>query len=123
MRATTTRLLLLSAAAALVAPGCGSSNEVPVSGRLLKGGVPYRPPEGQKVGVTLYAVEVLDARGARVPGGDEPYAAQVRPADGTFVVPGREGRGIPPGSYRVAIVQTRTREALNAPDAPRGNRL
>ena len=33
--------------------------------------------------------------------------------DGSFTVPGREGYGIPPGKYRIALVETLRREALD----------
>ena len=33
--------------------------------------------------------------------------------DGSFTVPGREGHGIRPGKYRIAVVETLRREALD----------
>jgi hypothetical protein len=79
---------------ALLQPlGCGGPKTVWITGKVVKGEAPYTPPDGQSIGVTFYA---LDA-------GKEPYSAEFNPADATFRVPGRDGRGIPPGKYRVAV--------------------
>jgi hypothetical protein len=91
-----------------------------VTGALLKGGTPYKAPQGQTLGLTFYALEVADADGKKVPAHNQPYPAVVSPDDGTFRVPGPEGRGIPPGKYRVALVRKLTRESLEAGPAPRG---
>jgi hypothetical protein len=44
----------------------------------------------------------------------EPFMAELDQASGTFSVPGKEGRGIPPGKYRIAVTQKMTREAFDA---------
>lgn len=115
-RPTPPALALLAAplVLALAGPGCGSSDAVRVGGKLLKGGNPYTPPSGQRIGVTFYAVEAKDAAGKAVPAG-EPYPAQFNPADGTFTVPGPDGRGIPRGKYRVAISRQKGRGTVEAP--------
>ncbi len=46
--------------------------------------------------------------------------------DGSFTVPGREGNGIPPGKYRIALVETYLRETVDqikkASKPPRGQK-
>lgn len=105
--------------AAWALAGCGSSNTVQVSGTLLKSGAPYAAPQGQKLGVTLYAMDVKDATGGAVTA-NEPFPAEFNPSDSTFRVPGPEGLGIPPGKYRVAVIQQATREALERTQPKRG---
>lgn len=101
--------------ASLTAPGCGSSDNVWISGKLLKGGVAYAPPGGQRVGLTLHAVE-----GPSAVASGTSYPARYIPEDGTFDVPGPDGQGIPPGKYRVAISQKMKRDSLPSPRQPRG---
>jgi hypothetical protein len=59
--------------------------------------------------VTLHVVDAKDAAGNAVPA-EEPFQAYYDPKDGTFVVPGPDGYGIPPGKYRISIFQGLTRE-------------
>jgi hypothetical protein len=108
-----TRWVTLSAPllSAALLTGCGSSGSVKVTGRLLQGGAPYAVPDGQRIGLTLHAIEARDGSGKLV-AGNEPFPAQVNPADGTFRVPGPEGYGVPPGKYRLALVRKLTRESL-----------
>ncbi len=108
-------------AAALMIPfaaasGCGSSDAVWVTGKLVKGGGVYSPPAGQTVTVTFLSMGGTDAAGKSSQGGD-PYQAQYDPTSGTFEVPGPDGRGIPPGKYRVAVTQKLEREAFDAEKA------
>jgi hypothetical protein len=108
-------LLLVPLAAS---PGCGGrGNTVWVTGKLLKGGAQYVPPKDQVVYVTFVALEVKDESGKTVQSG-EAYAANLDQAKGTFSVPGPEGRGIPPGKYRIAVTQKMEREAFNAAKPP-----
>jgi hypothetical protein len=94
-------------------PGCGSGNNIWVTGKLLKGGTQYSPPKDQLVSVTFVALEVQDESGKTVKSG-EPYLAELDQSSGTFSVPGPERQGIPPGKYRVAVTQRLTREAFGA---------
>ena len=103
---------LLIVLAAFATPGCGGGNQVKVSGKLLKGGAKYVPPEGQRIRMTLIAIEAKDAAGKPVAG--EPFVATLDPDGESFTVPGREGYGIHPGKYRIAVTQRMTREALEA---------
>jgi hypothetical protein len=89
--------------------GCGNSNAIKVSGKLLRGGQPYVPPAGQRVVVTLYVIDAKDASGKALPA-QEPFQSYYDPKDGTFVVPGPDGYGVPPGKYRISIFQGLTRE-------------
>jgi hypothetical protein len=108
-----------SAFALLIAPlfalsGCGErDNSNWVTGKLLKGGAKYVPPKGQLVSVTFIGLEIQDSSGKKIQGG-EPFSAEVDQENGTFSVPGRDRRGIPPGKYRVAVTQKMTREAFAA---------
>jgi hypothetical protein len=102
-------VLILLVALALACFGCGNSNAIKVTGKLLQAGQPYVPPAGQRVVVTLYVVDVKDASGKRIPA-QEPFHGYYDPKDGTFVVPGPDGHGIPPGKYRISIFQGLTRE-------------
>jgi len=99
----------------VVLSGCGGSGEpvVWVTGKLLKGGAKYEPPADQQVTMMFVAMEIENAEGKVVPS-TEPYLAHYDGANGTFKVPGKDGSGIPPGKYRVAITLKLKREALNA---------
>jgi hypothetical protein len=105
--------------ALLIAPlatisGCGGSgNNVWVTGKLLKGGAKYVPPQGQFVNVTFVGLEIQDDSG-KVVQSAEPFQADLDQENGTFSVPGTEGRGIPPGRYRVAVTQKMSRETFDA---------
>jgi hypothetical protein len=100
-----------SGLAALVvfwAVGCGGSDgRVPVSGRLLDGGRPFRF-EASKV--------KLPPGATGLPPGTSPVQITFIPADGgdsagavvdvtawTFQVPGPDGKGLRPGKYKVAL--------------------
>ena len=89
---------------ALAMPGCGSSNEVWVTCEILRYGKPYTVPETQSLQVTFYAMEVTDQNGKTTPSNEPCAAASI--GDGKFEVPGPGGRGIPPGKYRVSVIQT-----------------
>jgi len=94
--------------------GCGErTNTVWITGKLLKGGAKYVPPDGQTVSVTLVGLEVQDASGKPVQSGEQ-FWAEVDHTNGTFTVSGNLGQGIPPGRYRVAVTQKMTREAFHA---------
>jgi hypothetical protein len=104
--------------------GCGSGDNIWVTGVLLKGGEMYKPPEGRKL--ALYFCPMKDEKSGKLPGDVE--MANYDPRDGSFTVPGREGNGIPPGKYRIAVVETLRREELdklkvkNASKSKRGSK-
>jgi hypothetical protein len=60
-------------------------------------------PDGQVLQVTFHTIEAKDESGKAIPG-DEPYSAAPS-NDGRYEVLGRDGRGIPPGKYRISIIQ------------------
>jgi hypothetical protein len=97
----------------LALPGCGGGNNIWVTGKLLKGGAVYVPPEGQNVYITLVAMETKDAAGKPMPPGDT-YVANLDRKTGAFTVPGRDGWGVPPGKYRIAVTQKMSRETFDA---------
>jgi hypothetical protein len=96
------------------APGCGSSTDrIRVGGRILERGAAFACPPDRTLGLTLIAMDVKDGPGKGVAAG-EPYPAAVDPTDATFVVPGPDGSGIPPGRYRVALILKPTPAAVLA---------
>jgi hypothetical protein len=113
MTRTFASLLLLIAGVMLISGCGGSSNAVWVKGKLLKGGARYAPPEGHLVSVTFVAMEIQDRAGKTLKS-NEPFEADYKDEDGSFTVPGQEGRGIPPGKYRIAVTQKMLREAFEA---------
>ena len=93
--------------------GCGSSDLVWVDGRLLKGGAPYKPPEGHQVAVTFVGMEIEGPAGT-VLKRPEPFVADYEDETASFTVPGRDGQGIPRGKYRIAVTQRMSRESFDA---------
>jgi hypothetical protein len=78
----------------LTASGCGSSDTVRVSGTLVKSGNPIHLEEDHWVQMSLVPMDSAST--------GEWFPANVE-KDGSFDVPGKEGNGIPPGKYRVAV--------------------
>jgi hypothetical protein len=89
--------------------GCGSGETIWVKGVLQKEGQVYKPSEGRKVALYFYPIKD-ETSGAT---NSEVEMADYDPKDGSFTVPGREGYGIAPGKYRIAIVETLRREELD----------
>jgi hypothetical protein len=83
--------------AGLLAAGCNGPVLLKTKGRLLKNGAPVIPHEGELVHVIFVPVTEGDQR-AR-----DYFAAEFHAADGTFQVAGKDGRGMPPGKYRVWV--------------------
>jgi hypothetical protein len=85
----------------VVVAGCSSGPRlVTVKGQLLYNKKPLPVSEKMGVSVTFIAVDA----------GENPAMFSADPAafnheDSTFVITGREGRGIPVGKYRIAISQ------------------
>ena len=95
--------------------GCGSGDNIWVKGVLQKGGEMYKPPEGRKL--ALYFCP-MQARRRASPPATSKWRIMIRGMV-SFTVPGREGYGIPPGKYRIAVVETIRREALDKLKKPR----
>ena len=102
-------LAAVSMLLAFLSSGCGRSNDIPVSGKLVKGGKPYTPPAGQRIVLTFYVMDAKDADGTPLPA-DQAFVTSFDQTTGTFQVPGANGSGIPPGKYRIGIFQGLTRE-------------
>ncbi|MDB5309476.1 MAG: hypothetical protein JWO38_3678 [Gemmataceae bacterium] len=85
-----------AAALCLLAVGCGDGM-LRTQGRLVKNGQPFLPQTGEVVQILFVPI---------FPDGKLPtdyYAAEVDQAAGTFRPAGKNGKGMPPGKYRVAI--------------------
>jgi hypothetical protein len=83
----------------LLLAGCGTGGKpaVGVSGRILDHTRPYvAPAQNLPPGDKGLRVTFINADAAQ-------YPAVVDPTEGSFTVPGDEGRGIPPGTYRIAV--------------------
>jgi hypothetical protein len=89
--------------------GCGGGDQIWVTGVLQKGGDMYQPPEGRDL--ALYFCPVKDD--ASSDPSREKEMADYNIKDGSFTVPGNEGQGIRPGKYRIAVVETLRREAID----------
>jgi hypothetical protein len=90
-------------------PGCGGGEHIWVTGVLLKGGQMYKPPEGRKLAIYFHPIK--DGTSDKSSG--EMEMADYDSRDGSFTVPGREGYGILPGKYRIAVVETYRRETVD----------
>jgi hypothetical protein len=95
-----------------MAAGCGSSSGVWVQGKVTKGGAKYAVPADQRLGLTLHSTEPTKDGERTIPAGKS-YMAVFNAEDDTFTVPGPDGRGIPPGKYRVSVTQKLQREAVD----------
>jgi hypothetical protein len=85
--------------------GCGSGR-MQTKGRLLKNGAPYLPAQGEIIRVMF--VPIPDG----VHRVTDFHAAIFDPEDGTFYAAARDGQGIPPGKYRIAIEHLRNKADL-----------
>jgi hypothetical protein len=87
----------LAALGLLVLAGCGGDGRLTTRGRLVKGGAPFTVPEEEYVRVTFFPI-TADGKPPK-----NTYASTYNGADGTFRAHGPDGKGIPPGKYRIAI--------------------
>jgi hypothetical protein len=86
--------------------GCGGDARLNAKGRVVKGGQAYTVPADDYVRVTFYQ---LTPDGTT---GKNSYAATYNNADGTFRAIGPDGKGIPPGKYRICVEHQRKRSDL-----------
>jgi hypothetical protein len=98
------RVLLPGVLVGLCVLGCGSHGPFNAKGRVLKGGKPFEL--GENEGLRIFFVP-LDPPA----GGYDSFAAEFH-KDGTFVVKGKDGRGLPPGKYRVTLQHMKNKEDL-----------
>ena len=92
--------------AVLLAAGCGGSGKLQTKGRLLKDGAPLVPAEDEIVRILFVP---LPEGGARV---TDFYVATFNRTDGTFQAAGNDGKGMPPGKYRIAIEHLKDKKDL-----------
>jgi len=104
IRANKILLLLLCA---LIVSGCGGvDRKLKAKGKVVKGGVPFTVPEEEYVRVTFYPIPEDGGRAKNS------YVAAYDRTDGNFTVVGPDGKGLPPGKYRVAVEHERKRKDL-----------
>jgi hypothetical protein len=89
-------LIVLALFVAGTATGCGP-RMLKTKGKVVKGDQPFLPGKGEFVRVTF--VPIFED-GRRV---EDAYTAQVNQKKGTFVVYGKDGKGMPPGKYKVVV--------------------
>jgi hypothetical protein len=90
-------LMLMGLTLCVVLSACsGGPRLVKVSGKLTNHDKPYQVVQGEMRPIITFVP--MDPKGAY----DKP-AAEFNTTDGTFIVPGRERRGVPEGKYRIAI--------------------
>jgi hypothetical protein len=95
----------LAAGLCLLAAGCGGDGKLRTRGRLVKGGQPLLPKEGETVRVTFVPI-LADGK----PPADH-YHAVFNRDDATFQSAGKDKKGMPPGKYRVAVEYKRQKRA------------
>jgi hypothetical protein len=81
---------------ALFVSGCGGDGRINARGRLLKGGEPFPLKEDEGMRIIFVPAET---------GGQtyDSFLAVYKKEDGSFKVAGKDGKGLPPGKYRIAI--------------------
>jgi hypothetical protein len=109
------RLAILIAAFTVV--GCGGSQQFTTRGVILKDGAPLKVNEGEFVRVMFVP---LPEDGSKA---QDFYVATFNAADSSFEAKGKDGKGIPPGKYRVSLEYMKNRkdawngafDAVNSP--------
>jgi hypothetical protein len=86
----------------LLLAGCGSST-IKQKGRIVKGGQPFQTDEGS--GLRLF-FEPIEPSGTTY----DAFVAEYNRDDGTFVVKGKDGKGLPPGKYRITLQMMKNKE-------------
>jgi hypothetical protein len=97
--------LTAALAAALLAAGC-SRGTFNTRGTVLKDGQPIKVTEDQALRILLVPMPE---------DGSQPkdyYVAEFQASDSTFRVRGKDGKGMPPGKYRVALELLENRKDL-----------
>jgi hypothetical protein len=86
--------------------GCGGDGRLRTRGQIIKDGNPYTAQETDIVRVTFVPIpedggKVMDW-----------HIAVFNKSDGTFVASGKDGKGVPPGKYRIAVEHLRQKKDL-----------
>jgi hypothetical protein len=89
--------LYLAAVCLVVLSGCGGDGRLNTRGKIVKGGNPFTVPDEEYVRVTFFPVTTDGKPPANT------YAAVYDGTKGTFRAVGPDGKGIPPGKYRIAV--------------------
>lgn len=89
---------------ALVALGCGGGG-VKVTGKLVKGGSPYQPKDGDQVTITIGSED-----------GKHNYSGEAD-SSGNFTLTGDKGAGVVDGKYKVTVIQYH--KGAKAPPMPK----
>jgi hypothetical protein len=97
--------LVAGALVGLFLLGCTDS-QIKTRGKVVKGGQPYLTEKGQGFRIVFQPLEAPDGKHF------DSYAAAYDPSDGTFEVQGKDGKGLPPGKYRVSIQLMKDKEDL-----------
>jgi hypothetical protein len=110
------RFLLPCLLICLAGVGCGNSN-FSAKGRVVKGGAPFQPGEGEAV--RIFFVPLDPPQGSNY----DSYAGEFSNQDGTFQIKGKDGKGLPPGKYRITLQLMKNKEdlfkgALMGPKSP-----
>ena len=100
------RGLFLPLLIGLISLGCGDSSHIKAKGRLVKGGQPYLAPEGTGFRVFFVPLDVPEGKHY------ESFAAEYNAEDGSFLVQGKDGKGLPRGKYRVDLQLMKSKEDL-----------
>jgi hypothetical protein len=101
----TISLLIMPVALAVLLAGCGSGM-LKTKGRLLKGGSPVIPAEDEVVRVAF--VPMMEGQEKA----KDYYMAEFNRTDGSFQVVGKDGKGLPPGKYRIAVEYMKQRRDM-----------
>jgi hypothetical protein len=88
--------ILIAITLAITAIGCNSSKTIKVKGHLVKNGEPYIV--GENEGLRIFFVPESAPEDSY-----DSFSALYDRADGSFRVTGKDGQGMPPGNYRIAL--------------------
>jgi hypothetical protein len=100
------RWLLPGLAAVLLVAGCGRGSLLHTKGRIVKSGQPFLTQAGEGMRITFVPTD--GSRNGRW----DSYPALYHAEDGSFEVTGKDGRGLPPGDYRVSLEWLKNRNDL-----------
>lgn len=92
---------------AIAAAGCsGGDGLLRTQGRVLKGGEPFIPEEGEYIQIIFVPIPDGNKRARNH------YYADVDQDTGTFMPSGPDHKGMPPGTYRVAVALMKQKKDL-----------
>lgn len=89
---------------AVFAYGCGGDGRFQARGRLVKNGAPFKLGEAEGMRIVFVPVEAG-------PSTFDTYVA-VFDGQGSFKVTGKDGKGMPPGKYRVTVEHLKKKKDL-----------